>query len=255
MRHLYLVNERFWLLADKTSSPFWDSPQSAHASQESYLFPLRDEQLQLTRLTLTERQLNKTSLLSTRQAIMQAADKERTVLIQALQLLHFYTDHRFCGRCGGPVIAHNRQLAGTCQDCQFTVYPRLSPCMIVAVRRGQQILLAQGPRHADSGIFAILAGFVEVGESLEDCVHREVMEEVGIKVKNLEYFDSQSWPFPHAMMVGFLAEYDSGEICVDGEEILQADWFELDNMPKLPPPMSIAYRLIEATKTRIQQQC
>jgi NAD+ diphosphatase len=143
------------------------------------------------------------------------------------------------------------EMAMHCHTCQHRSYPRVSPCIIVAIRRDNQILLAQGERQKESGFFSILAGFVESGETLEQAVHREVFEEVGIKVKNVEYFSSQPWPFPHSLMVGYIAEHDSGDIVVDGKEIIEADWFNIDNLPIVPPKFSIAGRLIEETQQRM----
>jgi len=143
------------------------------------------------------------------------------------------------------------EMAMHCHTCQHRSYPRVSPCIIVAIRHQNKILLAQGPQHLKSGFFSTLAGFVESGETLEEAVHREVFEEVGVKIKNVEYFNSQPWPFPHSLMVGYLAEFESGDIVVDGKEILKADWFDIDNLPIVPPKFSIAGRLIEETQKRI----
>jgi NAD+ diphosphatase len=122
------------------------------------------------------------------------------------------------------------------------------------VRRGDRILLAQGVRHKTSGFFSTLAGFVESAETLEHAVHREVKEEVGITIKNVEYFGSQPWPFPHSLMVGYLAEYESGDLVLEEKEISSADYFDIDALPKIPPKLSIAGRLIEETIKRIQQE-
>ena len=133
-----------------------------------------------------------------------------------------------------------------CHSCQHRCFPRISPCIIVAIKRQGEILLAHGRNHPQ-GIYSILAGFVESGETLEQAVHREVGEEVGIKVNNLCYFNSQPWPFPHSLMVGFLADYESGELEVDGVEILDAKWFAPDSLPPIPPSFSVAGQLIQKT--------
>ena len=116
--------------------------------------------------------------------------------------------------------------------------------MIVSIVKNNKILLARSSRFR-SGFFSVLAGFVEAGETLEETVRREVMEEVGLTVKNIEYFGSQSWPFPHSLMVGFTADYDSGEIEIDGNEILEAGWFGMDELPDIPPGFGISRRLID----------
>ena len=175
------------------------------------------------------------------------------LVARAWQLSLFRRTHRFCGQCGKPMQQVDWELATLCQSCGHRCYPRISPCVIVAIHRDGKILLAQGKAQQERKFFSTLAGFVESGESLEDAVHREVFEEVKIKIKDLEYFGSQPWPFPHSLMMGYLAEYDSGDIEVDGKEILQADWFDLDDLPFVPPNVSIAGQLIEETVKRYKK--
>ncbi len=138
--------------------------------------------------------------------------------------------------------------AKKCPNCGLTNYPRLSPAIIIAVVRpteqGNRLLLARNHRFP-SGRYSVIAGFVEPGESLEECAQREVREEVGIRIKNICYFGSQSWPFPNSLMVGFTAEYDSGTLVLEAAEIAEAQWFAADHLPLLPPKMSIARRLID----------
>lgn len=185
-------------------------------------------------------------LINLRAALMSEALDAFNILARAWQVALFLRTHKFCGQCGSRMEAVHWELAMHCHRCQHRCYPRISPCIIVAVRKGEQILLAQGAHHKE-GMYSTLAGFVESGESLEQAVHREIMEEVGIKVKNLRYFASQPWPFPHSLMMGFLADWDSGEIQVDGKEILAADWFDFDKLPLTPQRFSIAGQLISAT--------
>lgn len=162
---------------------------------------------------------------------------------QALQLARWQNEHRFCGRCASPTQPFKGQRALWCARCDLHFYPRLSPCMIVLVTREDHCLLA---RHARSEreVHTALAGFVEVGERVEDTVHREVAEEVGLNVKALRYFSSQAWPFPGQLMIGFHADYDSGEIRVDGDEIQSADWWRYDQLPLTPPPETLSGQLI-----------
>ena len=131
-----------------------------------------------------------------------------------------------------------------CDACESQHYPRLSPSMIVLVTRGDEILLARSPRFV-AGVYSTLAGFVEPGESVEHCVAREVREEVGLEVRNLQYLGSQGWPFPHSLMLGFHAEYAGGEIVMQADEIEDARWFRVDDLPPLPAPRSIARYLID----------
>ncbi|AWL13266.1 NAD(+) diphosphatase [Saliniradius amylolyticus] len=187
--------------------------------------------------------------VSLRQALMAEPKEAFGVMARAWQLTHFYRTHRYCGQCGQAMTPVNWEYAMHCHQCQHRCYPRVSPCVIVAITKGEQLLLAQGGRHKD-GMMSVLAGFVESGESLEQAVHREVMEEVGIEITNLNYFHSQPWPFPHSLMMGFTAEHAGGEIRVDGEEILHADWYDMDDLPNTPPKLSIAGRLIEHVVNR-----
>jgi len=162
----------------------------------------------------------------------------------AAQLIRWGRSHKYCGQCGRPTEEKTDERAKTCPDCGLNCYPRLSPAVIVAVVKDDKLLLATSPRFRTS-FWSVLAGFVEPGETLEECVIREVQEEVGILVKNVRYFDSQPWPFPDSLMLGFTAEYAEGEIKTDGAEILDAEWFAADNLPNIPPKVSIARRLID----------
>lgn len=161
----------------------------------------------------------------------------------ANQLILWHDNHRFCGRCGRPTEDKPDERAKQCTGCGLINYPRLSPAVIVAVIRGDRILLARNKRFR-APFFSVLAGFVEPGETLEDCIHREVLEEVGIRVGRLRYFGSQPWPFPDSLMVGFTAEYRGGDISVDNSEIVEAGWFTRDDLPRVPPAFSIAGSLI-----------
>jgi len=163
---------------------------------------------------------------------------------QALQLLEWDRSHQFCGRCGALTQARTDERPRGCPACGWVAYPRLSPVVMMRISRGRDILLARASRFAP-GVYSVLAGFVEAGETLEQALRREVAEEVGLRVDNLRYFASQSWPFPHSLMVAFTAEHAGGEIRVDGREILDARWFAPDQLPGLPSPMSMAWRLIQ----------
>lgn len=164
---------------------------------------------------------------------------------RAIQLITWDQTHQYCGRCGTATEPMTTERARVCPQCGLTGYPRLSPCIIVRVTRGNQILLARGPRW-QPGWFSILAGFMEPGETAEEAVEREVWEEVGIRVKNIRYFSSQSWPFPNSLMLGFTADYESGELTLQPDEIVEANWFTPETMPNVPSgKISISGRLIE----------
>jgi NAD+ diphosphatase len=193
------------------------------------------------------------TLFSLRELLEGLSAEDFQYIAQAWQYSLFLRTHRYCGRCGNPMRKVTWEMAMHCNKCSHRVYPRVSPCIIVAIHNGSQILLAQGARQAKIGYYSTLAGFVESAESLEQAVHREVMEEVGVKVKNVEYFNSQPWPFPHSIMVGYIAQYAGNDIKVDGKEILHAKWFDVDKMPHTPPKVSIAGHLIEETLRRIKK--
>ena len=159
--------------------------------------------------------------------------------------------HPFWGVSPPPTTPAKTNRPRRCPACGHAAYPRISPAMMCLVTRGDEILLARNVNFP-AGRYSALAGFLEAGESIEDAVHREVEEEVGIKVSNLRYFSSQSWPFPHSLMIAFTAEYAGGALRPDGAEIAEADWFRADNLPQLPPRVSIARELIEDTLARFQ---
>lgn len=173
------------------------------------------------------------------------------LMSKAVQYGHMSQSMRFCPVCGGRNHLNHNQLAMQCGDCRTLHYPRIFPCIIVAVRSEQHILLAQHPRHRN-GMYTVIAGFLEVGETLEQCVAREVKEETGIEVKNIQYFGSQPWAFPSSMMMGFLAEYESGILKPDYSELTDAQWFSIEGMPPVAPKGTIARALIEHTITAIK---
>ncbi|MDO8696184.1 MAG: NAD(+) diphosphatase [Pseudomonas sp.] len=179
-----------------------------------------------------------------RQLMLQGDAGTFKMLGFASQIGTWARQHRFCGSCAGPMQPVAGERAMHCPTCAIQHYPRLSPSMIVLVTRGDEILLARSPRF-NQGVYSTLAGFVEAGESVEECVAREVFEEVGLQVHNLQYVASQGWPFPHSLMLGFHAEYAAGEIVMQAEEIEDARWFALDDLPLLPPPSSISRYLID----------
>ncbi len=168
---------------------------------------------------------------------------------RAVQLVEWDRTHRYCGRCGAATARHAGEHSRVCPRCALSSFPRISPAVIVRIERGDEILLARSPRFAP-GVYSTIAGFVEPGESLEQTVVREVREEVGVEVANVRYFGSQPWPFPHSLMVGFVADWQSGEIRLQEEEIEAAGWFRADTLPPLPNPLSIARALIDDFTSR-----
>lgn len=181
-----------------------------------------------------------------RAALMHFPEPLMGVAGRAAQVLEWEREHRYCGVCGTPMLAAAHERSRTCPNCGHASYPRLNPAMMVLVWRGRELLLARSPHYAP-GMFSALAGFVEAGESLEECVHREVGEEVGLRVRNLHYYGSQSWPFPHSLMVAYTAEWLDGLIVPQPAEIEAAHWFDIGALPAIPPRFSIAGHLIRDT--------
>jgi NAD+ diphosphatase len=164
---------------------------------------------------------------------------------RALQIVEWDRTHQYCGACGSATESSVAERSRSCPRCGLTAYPKLAPAVMGLVRRGRELLLARSPRFPRD-MYSALAGFVEPGETLEQCLKREIHEEVGIRVGNVRYFASQPWPFPHSLMIAFFADYSGGEIRVDGTEIVDAQWFSVDNLPRLPARISIARKLIDA---------
>jgi NAD+ diphosphatase len=165
---------------------------------------------------------------------------------RAHQVIAWDRDHRYCGRCGTTTEASAEDRARVCPSCRLRSYPRLTPAVIMLVRRGDEVLLAHG-RQFPAQFYSALAGFVEPGEDLEQAVAREVREEVGIEITDIRYFGSQPWPFPHSLMIGFTARWVSGEIEPDPAEIVDAGWYRADDLPPAPiGGMSIAGWMVQA---------
>ena len=172
---------------------------------------------------------------------------------RAVQLLDWDRSHQYCGRCGTPTAAKSDERARVCPACGLAAYPRIAPAVMALVRRGRRILLGRSP-HFPPGMYSALAGFVEPGETLEQCVAREVAEEVGVQINNIAYFASQHWPFPHSLMIAFVCDWAAGEIRPRLEEIEAADWFDVLQLPKLPSKISIARRLIDAVVAQMKRE-
>jgi NAD+ diphosphatase len=164
---------------------------------------------------------------------------------RAIQLLDWDRNHRFCGRCGAATEAKTEERSRVCASCGLGAYPRISPAVMALVRREGEILLGRSP-HFPPGMYSALAGFAEPGETLEQCLAREVEEEVGVQVSRIRYFASQPWPFPNSLMIAFVCDWVSGEIRPQAGEIEDAKWFKVLQLPKLPSKISIARRLIDA---------
>lgn len=164
---------------------------------------------------------------------------------QALQIIDWDRTHQHCGRCGTLTFHRENERCRECTSCKHLAYPRLAPVVMALVKKGSKILLARSP-HFPERMYSVLAGFVDFGETLEQCVLREVYEEVGLRVKELRYFASQPWPFSRSLMMGFTCQWQEGEIRIDRSEIEDAGWFEASNLPQIPTHLSLARLLIDS---------
>ncbi len=178
-------------------------------------------------------------------------DTEWNIGGRATQVLDWLRDHRYCGRCGTPLERSGGERAMQCPVDGLSVYPRLSPAVIMLVERDDGRCLLGRSSRWDVPMYSTLAGFVEPGETLEETVHREIYEEVGVHVKDVTYFGSQPWPFPNSLMIGFQAKWAGGDIRIDPTEIADARWFSHDELPMIPGKPSIARELIDAWLERV----
>jgi NAD+ diphosphatase len=192
-----------------------------------------------------------TLALGLREVYGRVPDEQWALAARAVQVVDWDRSHQFCGACATPTVSRAHERARECPNCGLVNYPRIAPAVMVLIRRGHEILLARSP-HFPPGMYSALAGFVDAGESLEQTIAREVQEEVGLRVTNLQYFSSQSWPFPHSLMIAFTADYAGGELKPDPTEIEDAQWFSLDHLPpRLPGKISISRRLLDAMLARL----
>lgn len=183
-------------------------------------------------------------LIPIRHLISQWSTTQFEQASRAVQLLEWRRNHKFCSHCGHVTQVHTSEYAMVCPACGYHQYPRVQPCVITVITRGDEILLAKNAK-TNTNMYGLIAGFVEVAETLEEAVQRETLEEVGIRVKNIQYLSSQPWPFPSNLMLAFRAEYDSGDLVLQEEEISDAQFFKFDQLPEIPFSGSIAHRMIQ----------
>jgi NAD+ diphosphatase len=193
--------------------------------------------------------------LNSLRSLLSFSDQQKFLLAgRASQLVDWYKNHRFCGSCGAQTVHHGNERTLVCDSCSQHFFPRISPCVIMLVTKGDKMLLARSSRFK-SDFYSCLAGFIEIGETPEETVHREVKEEVGLQIKNVRYISSQSWPFPSQLMLGFLAEYASGEIVPEPSEIADAKWFDSDSLPNVPSQkISVAGKLIRIFMDELKKE-
>lgn len=245
----YLILEKDFLWLEKTKHG-WQLPGPQHLqthgifASERWLLTLQETQLcyiELTDPTIVPSTFCRFNLREC--ATLLAADVFKAIG-KGKQLLEWQQTHRFCGRCGTATQSADHDKARECPQCHFVAYPRIAPCVLVAVYRDQQILLARS-HHFRPELYSVLAGFIEAGETAEECAHREVYEEVGVHIGPLTYFGSQPWPFPNQLMLAYSAEYSHGDLNIDPIEIEAATWFSATDLPCLAEPHTLAYQLIQ----------
>ena len=190
-------------------------------------------------------------LLGMRALILEGNETAAAVAGQAWQVLEWARTHRHCGACGAPTLPHAADRAVECLDCKLVFYPRIAPVVMGLVYRDNEILLTRKAGYAP-GRYTVVAGFVEAGESLEQCLAREVAEEVGVAIRNPRYFGSQPWPFPNSLVMAFSAEWAGGEARPDRAELEDARWFAVDALPELPEAVHISRQLIDDTLARMR---
>ena len=213
---------------------------------------LNNKPCYLSELTSESKIDDGTMLTPLRNLLGRIPDSLFTVCSRSIQLSEWYKNNQFCGACGSKMQRHNTERAMYCECNNLLIYPKISPCIIVLVTKGEELLLAHN-KNFPGAFYSTLAGFIEAGESAESAIHREIYEEVKIKVKNIKYYGSQSWPFPSQLMLGYHAEYLEGEITPDGEEIDSADWFNYRKLPQVPTGnISISGQLIESYIDRLK---
>lgn len=244
--HYVVANDKFLCTSDGALSLISEAELDALSIDILVKYPIRTSAGQEVYVVLVgDKALAEFQWLGLRNLLEQLSEEEFQTAGRALQILRWHFDHQFCGRCGSRTVQHSHDLAKTCEHCVLDFYPRLSPCIITLITRGDECLLAWHTRSKDEK-YSCLAGFIEVGESPEQTLEREVMEEVGLRVNHIRYVASQPWPFPGQLMLGYFADYAGGDIQVDQHEIKIARWFRYDQLPKVPPVTTISGRLINA---------
>lgn len=244
-RCVVIIGQETILRCDDKPLTFYDIEQLKCLSDNGMLFEERQNNLCVLGLPPTDKLPDQYHPIPLRTYFATYGEALSLPHFRAKALYEWLDKTRFCTRCGTRLKpgTTEEETSLVCPECHATIYPRIEPCIIVLVNRGNEILLALH-RQRTTQYYSCLAGFMEAGESAEQAVRREIMEETGIRVRNIRYFGSQSWPFPSQLMLGFTAEYESGEIHIQESELQRAAWFPQDNCPATPPKGSIAYRLI-----------
>lgn len=221
-------------------------------AQEHYLGTYGGEHCYAAELAENQNLPNGHAMLGLRDMLGHVDDTLAGISGRALQILEWNRNHAYCGRCGGATVQREDERARTCPACKRTSYPPVAPVIMILITHGRKLLLARKVGWGNTR-FSALAGFVEPGETLESTVIRETREEVGVEIKNIRYFGSQPWPFPNNLMIAFTAEYAGGDLRPDGVEIEEAAFFDADELPNLPPGISISRRMINTVASELRK--
>jgi len=244
-----LLNEE--MLAAPGEIPPWTfTTVSAQEELQLLLGQVNGKTVRVVQLTECPAEMTATGI---RDYLMMAPDYFFKVVNAAAQLRFWLSTQNFCSRCGDRLNFGDGDRALTCPGCGYRSYPKISPCVIGVVRRGRQLLLGQNHRFRNE-MYSCLAGFIEAGETAEEALAREIGEEAGIEIINPTYLVSQAWPFPHQLMLGFLCDYHSGDLVIDETELRTAGWFDIDDLPNLPPVQTVARKLINEAIKHIQAE-
>lgn len=204
------------------------------------------------RLSSTIKLANQFHIYSPRNFLAIAKENIQAPILRAIHWLTWNDKVQYCSTCGNPLSKVLNVMEKKCTSCSSSFFPNLSPAIMVLIQKDRQVLLARSP-HFKPDIYSVIAGFIDIGESAEEAVHREVKEEVGIEISQLAYFGSQSWPFPNSFMIAFTAHYSSGKLTIDPKEIEDAKWFDVDDLPAIPSYPSIARKLIDSWRVRMRR--
>ncbi len=221
-------------------------------AQEHYLGTYGGEHCYAAELVANQTLPNGHAMLGLRDMLGHVDDTLAGISGRALQILEWNLNHRYCGRCGGETVPRENERARTCPACKRSSYPPVAPAIMILIKDGRKLLLAKKFGWANTR-YSALAGFVEPGETLETTVIRETREEVGVEIKNIQYFGSQPWPFPNNLMIAFTADYAGGDVTPDGVEIEEARFFDFAELPNLPPGISISRRMITTVAAELAQ--
>lgn len=204
-----------------------------------------DQELLFVHLQEEPAALSSTFKLAPAKYFLSEVSSQATIsILRAVQWLNWNQKHRYCQRCAHPFSFLEASFEKKCHSCGHSVFPNLAPVIVVLIQKGDELLLARSP-HFREGMYSAIAGFIDMGETAECAVHRETQEEVGLKIHQLEYFGTQSWPFPGDFMIAFKAQYLSGDIAIDQKEIEHAAWFHKHDLPELPLHSSLSRQLID----------